>query len=104
MTMATRIVVMKDGWIQQISAPRNLTWQYVCRRFHRYSTNELYQGRVGDDGFFECGDHKHGVSRCVYRKNSVCLKKKISVNRCIGHPSEDIKDDAADIRNSKMLL
>ena len=46
MTLGTRIVVMKDGVVQQIDTPNNLykqARQPVCSRIHRISADELPQ-------------------------------------------------------------
>mgnify|MGYP000452976229 CR=1 FL=1 len=45
MTLGTRIVVMKDGVVQQVDTPQNLyntPWQPVRSRIHRISSDELH--------------------------------------------------------------
>ena len=45
MTMGTRIVVMKDGIIQQVDTPQKIyesSNKYICCRIYRKSSNELY--------------------------------------------------------------
>ena len=46
MTMGDRIVVMKDGFIQQVDTPQNL-YDYPCQpvrgRLHRHPADELLQ-------------------------------------------------------------
>jgi multiple sugar transport system ATP-binding protein len=107
MTMATRIVVMKDGWIQQIGAPKEIydfPNNMFVGGFIGTPPMNFIEGRVGDDGFFECGDHKHGVSRLrVPEKQFNMLKEKKYLNKPIvlGIRPEDIKDDAADISEFK---
>jgi len=107
MTMATRIVVMKDGWIQQIGAPKEIydfPNNMFVGGFIGTPPMNFIEGRVGDDGFFECGDHKHGVSRLrVPEKQFNMLKEKKYLNKPIvlGIRPEDIKDDAVDISEFK---
>ena len=46
MTMATRIVVMKDGVIQQVDTPQNLArlpLQHLRGRLYRHAADELHQ-------------------------------------------------------------
>ncbi|HHU24307.1 MAG: sn-glycerol-3-phosphate ABC transporter ATP-binding protein UgpC [Bacilli bacterium] len=107
MTMATRIVVMKDGWIQQIGAPKEIydfPNNMFVGGFIGTPPMNFIEGRVGDDGFFECGDHKRGVSRLrVPEKQLNLLKEKKYLNKPIvlGIRPEDIKDDSTDISEFK---
>ncbi len=45
MTMATRIVIMKDGIVQQVGAPKtvyNQPCEYVCFRIYWITSDEFY--------------------------------------------------------------
>ena len=57
MTMGSRIVVMKDGFIQQVDTPQNLydyPYQPVRGRLHRQPPDELLQ-RKAEQGRPGCG-------------------------------------------------
>ncbi len=55
MTMGTRIVVMKDGFVQQIDTPQNL---------YKYPANQFVAGFIGTPqmNFFDATMEKHGDS------------------------------------------
>jgi len=64
MTMATRIVVMKDGWIQQIGAPKEIydfPNNVFVGGFIGTPPMNFIEGRVREDGYFECGSNKQGI-------------------------------------------
>ena len=66
MTMASRIVVMRDGWIQQIGAPKEIydnPDNIFVGGFIGTPPMNFVNGVVGKDGIFECGSHKYGVVR-----------------------------------------
>ncbi len=66
MTMASRIVVMKDGWIQQIGAPKEIydnPANIFVGGFIGTPPMNFINGTVGEDGVFECGNQKFGVVR-----------------------------------------
>ena len=66
MTMASRIVVMKDGWVQQIGAPKDIydnPANIFVGGFIGTPPMNFIMGRVGEDGVFECGNQKFGVVR-----------------------------------------
>ena len=65
MTMATRIVVMKDGYIQQVGPERYLRFprQQICRRLYRNAPMNFVEGKVTEDGYFQMGNHKLGYCR-----------------------------------------
>ena len=64
MTMATRIVVMKDGWIQQIGAPKEIydfPNNVFVGGFIGTPPMNFIEGRVREDGYFECGNTRFGI-------------------------------------------
>ena len=66
MTMASRIVVMKDGYIQQVGTPKDIydnPNNIFVGGFIGTPPMNFIEGKVGEDGVFECGNHKLGVSR-----------------------------------------
>ena len=66
MTMANRIVVMKDGWVQQIGAPKDIydnPNNMFVGGFIGTPPMNFIEGIVGEDGVFECGNNKYGVFR-----------------------------------------
>lgn len=66
MTMATRIVVMKDGYIQQVGTPKDI-YDYpnnvFVGGFIGTPPMNFIEGRVTEKGYFEVGDHKLGLTR-----------------------------------------
>ncbi|HOA63461.1 MAG: sn-glycerol-3-phosphate ABC transporter ATP-binding protein UgpC [Acholeplasmataceae bacterium] len=66
MTMASRIVVMKDGYIQQVGTPKEIydnPDNMFVGGFIGTPPMNFIEGRVTANGYFECGNHKLGVSR-----------------------------------------
>ena len=87
MTMASRIVVMKDGWIQQIGAPKDIydnPANVFVGGFIGTPPMNFINGRVGEDGIFECGNQKFGVVRlAVPEKQLALLKEKNFIEKDI---------------------
>ena len=87
MTMASRIVVMKDGWIQQIGAPKDIydnPANVFVGGFIGTPPMNFINGRVGEDGIFECGNQKFGVVRlAVPEKQLALLKEKNFIDKDI---------------------
>ena len=84
MTMATRIVVMKDGWIQQIGAPKEIydfPDNVFVGGFIGTPPMNFIEGRVREDGYFECGNNRHGIFQFqVPEKQLKVLKMLFSQN------------------------
>ncbi|MBE6130421.1 MAG: sn-glycerol-3-phosphate ABC transporter ATP-binding protein UgpC [Erysipelotrichaceae bacterium] len=79
MTMASRIVVMKDGWIQQIGAPKDIydnPANVFVGGFIGTPPMNFINGRVGEDGVFECGNQKFGVVRLAVPEKQLALLKE----------------------------
>ena len=99
MTMATRIVVMKDGWIQQIGAPKDI-YDYpdnvFVGGFIGTPPMNFVEGRVREDGYFECGSTRHGIFTFkVPEKQLKVLKDQgyINVELLMGIRPEDCHDE-----------
>jgi len=94
MTMATRIVVMKDGYIQQIGAPKeiydNPSNMFVGGFIGTPAMNFL-TGRVTNDGVFECERLKFKLPEPKIK----LLKDKNYLDReiVLGIRPEDIHDE-----------
>lgn len=107
MTMGTRIVVMKDGLMQQVDSPQNL---------YDYPVNQFVGGFIGTpqmnffDAYLELKNNKVNV---VFDKNKITLPdvksaKIIGLNKLIeekapiilGVRAEDIHDEEVFIANS----
>ncbi len=103
MTMASRIVVMKDGWIQQIGAPKDIydnPANVFVGGFIGTPPMNFINGRVGEDGVFECGNQKFGVERlAVPEKQLALLKEKNYIDKDIilGIRPEAVFDSEEDI-------
>ena len=100
MTMATRIVVMKDGWIQQIGAPKDI-YDYpdnvFVGGFIGTPPMNFIEGRVLENGCFECGSTRHGVFTFkVPEKQLNILRKQGYIGRelLMGIRPEDCHDEA----------
>ena len=103
MTMASRIVVMKDGYIQQIGAPKDI-YDYPTNMFVGGFIGtppmNFIEGIVGKDGVFECGNHRYGVVRLpVPEEKLEVLKEQNFLEKTIilGIRPEDISDKPRDI-------
>ena len=99
MTMATRIVVMKDGWIQQIGAPKEI-YDYpenvFVGGFIGTPPMNFIEGRVLENGYFECGSTRHGVFKFkVPEKQLKVLQAQgyINVELLMGIRPEDCHDE-----------
>ena len=99
MTMASRIVVMKDGWIQQIGAPKDI-YDYpdnvFVGGFIGTPPMNFVEGRVREDGYFECGSTRHGIFTFkVPEKQLKVLKDQgyINVELLMGIRPEDCHDE-----------
>ncbi len=102
MTMATRIVVMKDGRVQQIGAPKeiydNPNNMFVGGFIGTPAMNFLY-GKVDEEGFFTC----EGLKLKVAKKHLDILKanKKIGKEIVLGFRPEDVHDQKAMLEKYK---
>ena len=102
MTMASRIVVMRDGWIQQIGAPKEIydnPDNIFVGGFIGTPPMNFVNGVVGKDGIFECGSHKYGVVRLqVPQEKFELLKEKNYLEKelVMGIRPEDISDQKDD--------
>jgi len=107
MTMATRIVVMKDGYIQQIGSPKEIydfPNNIFVGGFIGTPPMNFLEGKVYEDGFFEMGDHKLGVSRIKVPKDKFeMLKEQKLLEKTIilGIRPEDIHDTPEQIAHHK---
>lgn len=98
MTMASRIVVMKDGWIQQIGAPKDI-YDYpnnvFVGGFIGTPPMNFITGQVGKDGVFECGNNRYGVVRLRVPEEKVDVLKELNYLEkpiLLGIRPEDIID------------
>ncbi len=107
MTMGTRIVVMKDGYIQQIDTPKNL---------YMHPANKFVAGFIGTPqmNFFEGTLKKEGdIVRAEFAKSGAALRvpcallQKVSPRYlggdlpvCIGLRAEDISLEPEAVKNS----
>ena len=98
MTMASRIVVMKDGWIQQIGAPKDIydfPNNVFVGGFIGTPPMNFVEGHVGEDGYFECGNQRYGVVRLRVPEKKVELLKELNYldkTLLLGIRPEDIVD------------
>lgn len=99
MTMASRIVVMKDGLIQQIGTPKEI-YDFPNNKFVGGFIGtppmNFIEGKVMEDGYFECGDHKVGVTRIKVptpKFNMLKEQKYLEKNIILGIRPEDIHDE-----------
>ena len=99
MTMANRIVVMKDGWVQQIGAPKEIydnPNNMFVGGFIGTPPMNFIEGKVGEDGYFECGNNKNGVFRLeVPAKQMEILREEQYLDETIilGIRPEDCHDE-----------
>ena len=99
MTMTNRIVVMKDGWVQQIGAPKDIydnPNNMFVGGFIGTPPMNFIEGIVGEDGVFECGNNKYGVFRLqVPEKQLNILKSEgyIGETVILGIRPEDCHDE-----------
>jgi multiple sugar transport system ATP-binding protein len=99
MTMANRIVVMKDGWVQQIGAPKEIydnPNNMFVGGFIGTPPMNFIEGKVGEDGYFECGNNKNGVFRLeVPAKQMEILREEQYIDETVilGIRPEDCHDE-----------
>ena len=102
MTMASRIVVMKDGWIQQIGSPKDIydnPNNVFVGGFIGTPPMNFIEGRVYEEGYFECGNHKNGVVRLQIPAKKLELLKELNYFEkpiIMGIRPEDISDQEDD--------
>ncbi len=94
MTMASRIVVMKDGYIQQVGAPKEI-YDYpdniFVGGFIGTPPMNFIEGIVNNDGYFASGDYKIKVPEgklAIIKQNRFFGKQIV-----MGIRPEDIHDD-----------
>jgi multiple sugar transport system ATP-binding protein len=103
MTMATRIVVMKDGYIQQVGSPKEIydfPNNIFVGGFIGTPPMNFIEGTVTEKGFFEVGDMKLGLSKFKVPEDKLAmLKGQNFLNKPIilGIRPEDVHDDADDL-------
>jgi multiple sugar transport system ATP-binding protein len=94
MTMATRIVVMKDGYIMQVGTPKEIydhpNNMFVAGFIGTPPMNFIY-GRVSKEGIFTAG--KHTVEIPQDKFEIVKFHKMIEKDIVLGIRPEDIHDD-----------
>lgn len=95
MTMASRIVVMKDGYIMQVGAPKEI-YDYpnnlFVAGFIGTPPMNFIRGKIDSKGLFTAGDHKIQVPQDkfeIVKSNSFTNKEII-----LGIRPEDIHDEA----------
>ena len=113
MTMASRIVVMKDGVVQQIGTPKDiydLPNNKFVGGFIGTPAMNFIEGKITEDGYFQTGDHKIGVSRLRIPENKFALLDKLNYIEkpiILGIRPEDIHDEnvvANTYPDAKVLL
>jgi multiple sugar transport system ATP-binding protein len=103
MTMASRIVVMKDGLVQQVGAPKEIydfPNNIFVGGFIGTPPMNFIEGVVNDKGYFEVGDMKLGMTKIkVPADKFELLKTKKFVGKPIvlGIRPEDVHDDSGDL-------
>ena len=99
MTMASRIVVMKDGLIQQVGTPKDIydnPNNIFVGGFIGTPPMNFLEGMVDDDGYFTIGDHKVGVTKLkITEKMMNILKENHFIEKPIimGIRPEDLHDE-----------
>ena len=98
MTMASRIVVMKDGYIQQVGTPKDIydnPANIFVGGFIGTPPMNFIEGTVSEDGWFVVGDHKLGISKLKVPENKMKLldsQNYIEKPIIMGIRPEDIHD------------
>ena len=99
MTMASRIVVMKDGLIQQIGTPKDI-YDYPNNKFVGGFIGtppmNFIEGKITEDGYFICGDHKVGEHKIKIPANKFKMLEDqhyIEKDIILGIRPEDIHDE-----------
>ena len=113
MTMASRIVVMKDGYIQQIGTPKDiydLPNNKFVGGFIGTPAMNFIEGKITEDGYFICGDHKKGISKLKIPAGKFKMLEDqhyIDKDIILGIRPEDIHDEnvvANTYPDAKVLL
>ena len=98
MTIASRIVVMKDGYIQQVGTPKDIydnPNNIFVGGFIGTPPMNFIEGQATEDGWFVVGDHKLGVSKLRIPENKFKLldsQNYIEKPLILGIRPEDIHD------------
>ncbi|MDD4000765.1 MAG: TOBE domain-containing protein, partial [Bacilli bacterium] len=97
MTMTTRIVVMKDGYIQQVGSPKQIydfPNNIFVGGFIGTPPMNFLEGSVNSKGYFEVGEDT-GVKIKVPDNKFALLKKLNYLNKplVLGIRPEDVHDD-----------
>ena len=99
MTMASRIVVMKDGLIQQIGTPKDI-YDYPNNKFVGGFIGtppmNFIEGKITEDGYFICGDHKVGEHKIKIPANKFKMLEDqhyIEKDIILGIRPEDVHDE-----------
>ena len=99
MTMASRIVVMKDGLIQQIGSPKDI-YDYPNNKFVGGFIGtppmNFIEGKITEDGYFVCGNHKVGEHKIKIPDNKFKMLEDqhyIEKDIILGIRPEDIHDE-----------
>ena len=99
MTMASRIVVMKDGLIQQIGTPKDI-YDYPNNKFVGGFIGtppmNFIEGKVTEDGYFICGDHKVGEHKIKIPANKFKMLEDqhyVEKDIILGIRPEDVHDE-----------
>ena len=98
MTMASRIVVMKDGVVQQIGSPKDIydnPNNVFVGGFIGTPPMNFVEGVVDEEGYFVIGDHKVGITKLkVPQKKFELLENLNYIDKPIilGIRPEDIHD------------
>lgn len=107
MTMASRIVVMKDGYIQQVGAPKDI-YDFPVNKFVAGFIGtppmNFIEGHVLENGFFEVGNNKLGVKKFKIPAGKFkVLDEQGYVNKeiILGIRPEDIHDENVVIETYK---
>ena len=103
MTMASRIVVMKDGLIQQIGTPKDI-YDYPNNKFVGGFIGtppmNFIEGKITEDGYFICGDHKVGEHKLRIPENKFKMLEDqhyIEKDIILGIRPEDIHDEHSNV-------
>jgi multiple sugar transport system ATP-binding protein len=102
MTMATRIVVMKDGFIQQVGAPKEIydnPNNVFVGGFIGTPPMNFIEGKIDEEGYFV----SEGIKVKVSKKHMALLKEKKYLNKpvILGVRPEDIHDGAEHLEKYK---
>lgn len=103
MTMASRIVVMKDGYIQQVGSPKEI-YDYpdniFVGGFIGTPPMNFIEGRVNENGYFEIGDGP--VIKVKIPAEKFALLVELNYVRkpiVLGIRPEDVHDNRDDFKN-----